>query len=451
MKNPIIPSNPLFYGRKDGFDYKAICVYAALGFFLDDETYHQGLKVVKPNAEFNIENGSVSTVQSTDNPWRYQPEDISLSQSIELFAEQFHEIISAEPEHGMILPLSGGLDSRTLAAAARHTGKKPFTFSYKFYLGHDETHYGEKIAKYCGFKYQSLEVPSGYLWKSLNKFAEINDCYSEFTHPRQAAFLTQYQNFGNRFLLGHWGDVLFDDMGVPDSLGFEDQVKVLMKKVVKKGGLEIADSLWKFWELPGEFCDYLEERLRDLLAEIPIENSANARIRAFKSTHWAPRWTSTNLRFYAAALPISVPYYHNQLCNLICRIPEKWLSARQIQIEYLKKYAPDLASITWQSQRPFNVNNYHLNRFPYNLPYRLWSKLKKTPTQRNWELQFNGDDNDMLLKEHLFNPIGDLKIPKEINMKFYQKFRESDPVFFSHSVSMLLTLNLYRADGKYNV
>src|SRR5690606_38601732 len=101
------------------------------------------------------------------------------------------------------------------------------------------------------------------------------------------------------------------------------------------------------------------------------------------------------------------PYYDNRLCEFICSVPEKYLAGRQIQIEYLKMRNPDLAKISWQSHKPFNLYNYHLNKMPYNLPYRVVDKMKRTLNakkyiQRNWELQFLGDQNEKHLKKWLF-------------------------------------------------
>src|SRR6056297_1001181 len=151
-----------------------------------------------------------------------------------------------------------------------------------------------KIAQKCGFDFYPLTVRSGYLWNCIEELANINHCHSEFTHPRQMAFINKYPEIGDLFSLGHWGDVLFDNLGLADNLSFDEQVNTLLKKLVAKGGRELAERLWEHWNLEENFQKYLTERVRNLLKKIPIQN-ANARLRAFKSIHWAPRWTSVNL------------------------------------------------------------------------------------------------------------------------------------------------------------
>ncbi|MGC1631335.1 MAG: asparagine synthetase B family protein, partial [Gelidibacter sp.] len=349
----------------------------------------------------------------------------------------------------VILPLSGGLDSRTQAIALKHLGIGAHAYCYAFTGGHDETVYGKRIAEECDFPYQAFKIPKGYLWDVIQPLAELLGGYSEFTHPRQMAIFDEFNTMGDVFSLGHWGDVLFDDMGVPDDLPFEAQVDHISKILVKKGGLVLADALWKSWKLEGDFKSYLNARVSRLLKEIAIPESANAQIRAFKSLCWAPRWTSVNLAVFEAVKPIELPYYDARMCEFICGIPERYLAGRQIQIAYIKKRMPELAKLTWQAQYPFNLYNYTYNKTPGNLPYRVLNKITRLTNsqayiQRNWELQFLGEANDEVLRKWLFEtPSFDSLVEKDVREQLYKLFKEENAVFYSHPVSMLLTLAVF--------
>lgn len=449
LSTPIIPSRVAFIGAQKTLDYKAICIFSALGFFLDDDTYFLEQKALKPATKYQLDNDKAIT-EAPYFKWHYTPVERPLKEIVAAFAMLFEQIVEEQVGNKkVILPLSGGLDSRTQACALKYLNKDVFAYSYAFQGGHDETKYSKKIAEVCGFPFRDMHIPNGYLWDKLEALAEINGCYSEFTHPRQMAFIDQYAQMGDVFSLGHWGDVLFDDMGVADNLTVEEQVAVLLKKVIKKGGLELATALWQEWNIEGDFKEYLNERLKNLLLKINISQSANAQIRAFKSLYWAPRWTSVNLTVFEHEKPIQLPYYDNRMCEFICSIPEKYLAGRQIQIEYLKMRNPDLAKITWQSQKPFNLYNHHYNKAPYNLPYRVLDKMQRTLNpqkyiQRNWELQFLGASNEKQLKGRLFeNKKMNAIIPKQITNSFYEKFKSENTVYYSHPVSMLLTLSLF--------
>lgn len=451
IKTPILPDQLLFTGQKGALDLKSICIFAATGFFFDDDTYFEDYKVLKPGREYLLEDVSGKILKEARYfNWHYNPRERSLREVVLEFSELFETIINEQvDEKTVILPLSGGLDSRTQAAALRHIGANVNAYSYSFAGGIDESRYGKLIASVCQFPFQQWEIPYGYLWDCIEDLSIINQSYSEFTHPRQMAFLNEYGRMGDIFSLGHWGDVLFDDMRVADDMPFQEQVTSLKKKVLKKGGLQLAESLWRAWSLDGNFEDYLTRRIEALLHEINIPESANAQIRAFKSLHWAPRWTSTNLTVFSSVRPISLPYYDNRMCEFICSVPERHLASRKVQIEYLKLRNPGLAKISWQEHRPFNLYNYQWDKMPWNLPYRVFQKLKYklqsgNPVQRNWELQFMGTGNDVRLRDYLLEtPQLHHWIPKELIADQYEHFKTRDAVYYSHPVSMLLTLSLF--------
>ena len=68
----------------------------------------------------------------------------------------------------------------------------------------------------------------------MSELASINQCYSEFTHPRQMAVIEEIAQLGNNFSLGHWGDVLFDSDGYPENLSDKELLKILKKESIEK-------------------------------------------------------------------------------------------------------------------------------------------------------------------------------------------------------------------------
>jgi asparagine synthetase B (glutamine-hydrolysing) len=468
VSNGIIPTNATYYRESDGhivphseflnqtekLDLKAICIFAAAGFFLDQDSYYIGIKALPPASKYELNEDKISNIQSYFS-WHYSPADLSLESATEQFQVLLEAIVKKQcVGKKMILPLSGGLDSRSLAAAARHH-KDIYTYSYEFENGEKETWYSEQIAKAEHFPFKKYIIKAGYLWPVIERLGQTNICTSEFTHPRQMAVIDALKNAGDTFLLGHWGDVLFDGMGVEGTISFDEQVEVLYKKVLKKGGKELGKALWEHWGLEGNFDDYLKNRISDLHKNIKIED-ANARIRAFKSMYWAPRWTSTNFSIFSKDHELALPYYDDRMCRFICTIPEHLLADRQIQIEYMKKFAPELARIERQG---FGLDLYNFQHFDkwHNIPNRVMQRVKRVSwtgkkVQRNWEIQFVGQENEQHLEEYLYqnSPFNEL-IDPSIVRKFHQHFKE-DGIYYSHPLSLLLTLSVFcKLTGKASI
>jgi len=451
VKTPIIPSRQQFAKTRGTHELnlEAICIFAATGFFLDQDTYWKDEVVLRPGTINRLDSNGFLIESESWFSWHYTPRTINFEEAVDEFTTLFETIIKEQiGSDPVILPLSGGLDSRSQAVALAKTNNAVSTYSYSFEGGFSESSIGREIAKSCNFSIEEFTIRPSYLWKVLEELGRINGCYSEFTHPRQMAVLQKLKKMEGIFSLGHWGDVLFD-RGATEGITVEQLPELIRKKVIKKGGLELATELWRHWGLTGDFETYFNQRIEGLLATIDIENPS-AKMRAFKSLYWAPRWTSTNLSVFEEAHPISLPYYDDRMCAFICGIPEEFLADRRIQIAYIKAQNPKLAKITWQDHKPFNLITYHKNRVPFNVPYRLIQKAKrefrqllgKTFIQRNWELQFIGANNDRVLKGYLFSDELMALIPEAVIRQFYMNFQKKDAVYYSHPVSMLLTLAL---------
>ena len=457
IKTPIIPTHQRFVKVKAPreMDKKAICIFAATGFFLGTDTYWQDLKVLPP-ATSNIIDEQGFWIESTPwFQWHYTPRNINFETALQEFTELFEKICKEQAQNkSVLLPLSGGLDSRTQAVAFSKINNPITAYSYSFKNGYSESGIARKMAKVCGFDFKEFIIEPGYLWPNLDELASLNKCYSEFTHPRQMAVLDELKKMNGIFSLGHWGDVLFDRGAAEGTIEVEI-LPQLYKKVVKKGGLELATALWQEWQLEGSFEDYLKQRMEILLASIKIDN-VSAKVRAFKSLSWAPRWTSVNLTVFEAAHPFQLPYYDDRMCKFICTLPEEFLADRKLQIAYIKQQSPALAKITWEAQRPFNLYNFQNNKSPQNLPFRIGNileriikkKFGKPFVQRNWELQFLGMKNDEKLQEHLFGANLHPFLSKPLLARFYNNFKAVGPVKYSHPLSMLLTLAVwYKRNG----
>ncbi|MFD1014611.1 asparagine synthase-related protein [Winogradskyella rapida] len=429
---------------------EAICIYAATGFFMDGDTYYKDEICLAPGHRHTLDADGYLIDSTPWFEWHYTPRDLTFEAALKEYVDLLTTITKDQVgDSPVILPLSGGLDSRSQALVFKDLPNRVSAYSYYFPGGYPEHKISKQIADVCGFDFEAYSISKGYLWGCIDDLAQLNGCFSEFTHARQMAVLPELKQKTGVFSLGHWGDVLFD-RGAPDGVAEQDVIPLLLKKMLKPGGLEFAEALWQAWGLDGTFKSYLVSRIEAGLAKIPIKN-ISARIRAFKTSQWAHRWTTTNLQVFAEANPITLPYYDDRMLQFICTVPEAYLADRRLQIAHLQQNQA-IAEITWHQQKPFHLNNYQYNKVPYNLPYRILNKLQrelkaavgKPYIQRNFELQFYGEANDAQLKERLFDDSFLAFIPKEVVAAFYDKFKNVDAVYYSTPVSMLLTFSLWK-------
>ena len=230
-----------------------------------------------------------------------------------------------------------------------------------------------------------------------------------------------------------------------------EQTKYLFSKIVKPGGLELSEKLWDEWGYPGQFENILYEKIQNLLLEIKIENPSR-RILAFKIIALGSKVGKSKFENFSERLKLVTPYYDDKICEFICKVPNEYLQDRKIQIQYIKYKTPKLAKISWQAYdldlykfKYFN-SLYFFRRVRRFLLRKILNFFSISPStvQRNWEIQFYGNENSTQLENWLFKKkyLKNL-VSENLTREFYQKFKSINPVFYSHPISMLLTLSVW--------
>ena len=110
-------------------DYSSIALWFSTGFFLGNRHFYSKKPYKLSNFGPNIE-------------WFHSPRNITFNQALDEFTHLFESVIHSKVKgRKIILPLSGGLDSRTIAAALSKINVKPIVISYEFEGGIKETEY----------------------------------------------------------------------------------------------------------------------------------------------------------------------------------------------------------------------------------------------------------------------------------------------------------------------
>jgi hypothetical protein len=147
--------------------------------------------------------------------------------------------------------------------------------------------------------------------------------------------------------------------------------------------------------------------------------------------------------FQTAVLP-RLTFYDNRLVDFFCTVPSAFVAGRRLQIDYLKRVAPDLARITWQ---PYQANLYQYQHFhTWLLPARIWRKAKRLLTrrqviQRNWEVQFFQGNGRQQLHDQLLSSCLRIHeyLPATAIRSLLETFYQQPDGQMGYTVSMLLT------------
>lgn len=424
------------------------------GFFPDDHTYYQDFLILLPASHYHFSEDFQLLSQQRYWQWHYAPEP-AVNKDASL--QEFHDILTtslsvATENINLTLPISGGLDSRTLAGALTHPSFQGAfaslkAFSYGYTNHSQETSIAAAIAAARKLPFESFKIDN-FLFDKIGAVVEAVELFQYVDGTRQAGVTEWMAGNGNVVIGGHLGDLWMNDAGLGPFLeqfpsGGADMWQKVYQKKIKKKGSEKLKQLLHDW-LPVTSTENTEEQFIESLRPYEYLGSPDFQFKAWKTDRWSFRWTLASIRMYqSAAFPV-LPFYDRRIGDFFSKIPTEWVAGRGFQIDYLKTFHPDLAAIKWQE---YDANLYWYkwwnNR---NIAYRVYHKLyrslshQKTIT-RNWEVFYLNPEGKNQLETLFFaSGLGSEMFDKKALRQFFDEFYQNPDAGNGYAMSMLHTL-----------
>lgn len=434
-------------------DWEALTSFFGFGFFAGDRTYRQGVHILRPASCTRFDATGRFLSQERYRHWRFAPDEgRSYDETVEEFAGLFGQVMGELTATGLIaLPISGGLDSRsTVAAIAPEspTIDRIWAYSYGYHDDSVETRIAGQLAAARGLSFDRFTV-APYLFDRLPHVMAAVEGFQDVTQARQAAIVDELDEHADYLIAAHWGDVYLDDMGVDTEhrtpAGLTDQA---VKKFNKGGNRWLLDHLCRP-QLAAEPSQLLHDMIAAELERVGTAEDPDFRIKMLKSDQWSARWTTASLRMFQAAAFPRLPFYDTRLVDFFCTVPTEFVRGRRLQIDYLRRYAPDLASVPWQVTGQSLFHSRQNTRFDVALRAlrKGWRLVRgRRVIERNWEVQFMSRKGRAQLADWLVRP--GLLLHEYVALREIEKLLEefySDPYTEKrgYTVSMLLTFSAW--------
>jgi asparagine synthase (glutamine-hydrolysing) len=440
-------SPALISANRSRLDWTGISGFFLNGFFPNDRTYIEGLRILKPATHYQYAGSGKLVKQERYWQWFYNPKKRTQLETISEINQIMNEIVSDQLSTGITaVPVSGGLDSRMLASHIRN-GQDIWSYSYGYSEASAETRIAHQIAVKRDLPFQKFTIDN-YLFDNLDYVVSSIEGFHDLTQARQASVVSKIGQNAQYVMTGHWGGSWFENFGDKpiEAEGHLPSVTSHFLKKVRKKGSE--------WLLQNIAVPTVKDDLETLIFEeisVPLNNLSHItcddfKLKALKTDQWSARWTTASLRIFSPYAFPRLPFYDNRLTDYLCTVPIEFHDERELQIEYLKHTAPDLAEIEWQ---PYASNLYKYKQFhTWMVPIRALKKVRRVLSgqssfQRNWEVQFltstgKAELQRLLLKQGL--RLHDLVSPAQIKLLLNNFFANPDGTT-GYTVCMLLTFS----------
>ncbi len=402
---------------RKSMDWPGFAGFFSFGFFPEDRTFFEDVRIFRPGTRQVFDASGRPLREERTWTWRHEPDRRrSYGDTVNQFGDVLREVL-AEQAAGcrLAIPISGGLDSRTTVAiltdqaGAKSDPENFWSYSYGYTDESIETRIARSVAASRKLPFEALTIRP-YLLEELHDVLSCVEGFQDITQCRQAVVVPRLAGRADRVVAAHWGDVWLDDMGLVGAAAgdTDDVVAHALKKVRKAGGEWLVRNVCEHHL--GTHADVeaiLAEFVRREFERLPTIEDPDFRVKAFKTDQWSFRWTLASLRMFQAGAFPCLPFYDTRMADFFSTVPSEFVAGRKLQIDYLKRHAPDLARITWQAH---GANLYWATGPElFRLPGRAMRKLIRLATgrhvvERNWEVQFLSESGRAGLERWLLAP-----------------------------------------------
>ena len=394
-------------------DWEALTSFCAFGFCAADRTFLADVRLLRPATHYRFDGRGRLLSEERTWQWQHAPEaGRSYEATVDAFAERFQAVMDDVLAGGRVaLPISGGLDSRSTVAAVRGEDAaegRLWAYSYGYSADSVETRLARRVARARRLNFDAFTIRP-YLFARLPRVLAAIEGFQEVTQARQASAIEAIGVRSDSVIAAHIGDIWLGDMGVAAGVAHtpDDLVAHAAHKFHKGGSAWLLQHLCRPRLGRAEPEAMLHDLLAAELARVPAFDDADFTVKAFKIEQWCARWTTASLRMFQSAAFPRLPFYDTRLFDFFSTVPTSYVSGRRLQIDYLRRFAPELARVPWQEtgRSLFAGDGFDARHLGRRVVRKARAVLgRKRVLERNWEVQFLGAAGRAGLHEWLLRP-----------------------------------------------
>ncbi|MDL1969041.1 MAG: asparagine synthase-related protein [Deltaproteobacteria bacterium] len=348
-------------------DQQGLADFMALGYSTQDRTFFVNIKLLPPASVATFKSdGNLSIKKYWDYSFHSEDDPLWLEED---YVDQFAEMLAKatqrqiDPNKSIALPLSGGLDSRTLAGVLDRLDFKGEVkaFSYGNQCAYDVA-YGRNIAKNVGYEHGFIPIESTYLRDQAERFVWLLEgtvnclnAHMLLTYPfiRENSLDSIMTGFFGDIICGSWSH--FYSLGVHGGTDDEGIIKsqyALHADIMKDKDMAVymKDSIYQ--TVRGKTF----ETLRSRYFQCPSRNRY-FRSRYFSTLERQRQYTSFNLHVFDFVAEVASPFLDCDFVDFIYHVPSELMIFQNLYRKMIVKYLPKVASVPHnETKLPLNVS-----------------------------------------------------------------------------------------------
>lgn len=330
------------YGPSD-FSIEGLVSLFLSGYYFDDWTLYKSMKVIPADTIMQWAQNSAPTSTYRET---LQPSDANWTTNWQVLVDEMHERFTAalseslRTSPGWLLPLSGGMDSRLIAAVGKQIGVDIRAYSYGDW-GFKDVIYGHQVTQALGIPWEIVPLGERYLADHAPLWATWFGSSMHFHGMYQMPFLQHVQALSQPIVTGFTGDPLGGAQTSKMAVG----ERPLLQRFTDKWHLWTAEEVRRLFRID------TQDALSALHAALDAQEK---RIQhgAFYQKLWlifqwnhVSRFSSYQPMMYDYWKGGATPFMNVSLAQFALSLPRIALEDRRLQLEMFRQHYPHLATI----------------------------------------------------------------------------------------------------------
>lgn len=330
------------------------------GHYLGDWTLFKDMKLVRPDcvAEWDDQGfrwKRLWTVKPSDKRWDRGSDEL-MDEMYMLSRQAIAKVLSTRSS--WVLPLSGGLDSRLIAAVGADMAVDIYAYTYGPPKWPD-TIYAHQVARTLRLPWKRVDLGVDYLKKYTRMWADWFGSGMHFHGMYQMPFLEFLESEKpGSILQGYMGDPLAGN-----------HVRSLIATHMNSDGCVPLTNRWVHWtaeQVQGLFKFPIDEAIGQVAAKIEEEISA-VEGALYQRLMFLDFWNRQRMFIYYQPTMydywrgVATPFFNVEYARFCLSLPLLALEDRRLQREMLRSFYPKLASIPGTyAPRPLTLTGRYL-------------------------------------------------------------------------------------------
>jgi len=401
-----------------GIDETGILEFTNFGFLLGDRTIIDGVRSFKAASVHTINDH----LEIEDKPYWMILESVPQSASAGDLADAFgaHILKGLSLEKRISMPLTGGLDSRTVLSACMNDRDRLHCYTHGR-RGSDDVRISGKIARRFGISWDFYEI-GGEIAKNIPSLADsmTGPCNGLLNVVTSSHFLSSYAKesaCGDIFFSGIGGELIrsyYLHSGAGACKSMEDLAGALRHRIQLPSEPDVFAGMGG-----GDAARRLDGAILSQLSSYGTEDIQNLS-ECFYLENRVGNFTALSMRLIGEYFKLFNPFLERDMLQLILALPAEEKRGINIQKQIIQRYCPDLGTILMDRARILGGGTTqrmnHLARRSIVLAMIYANKISRRPlfnfsfTDYNeWLKKYHRDfvigllDHDSMLSRDIFS------------------------------------------------